>query len=85
VVGRARQAGYLDALESFGGQITVDCCPLSTPMLPPQIRAVMTDSGKHAYYAPGLLKTQTTLGSREACVESAIAGRVVRDSSLWGT
>ena len=85
VVDRAKQAGYLDVLESFGGQITVDCCPLTTPMLPPQIRAVMTDSGKHAYYAPGLLKTYTTLGTRQECIESAIAGRMVRHSSLWET
>ena len=85
VVDRARRAGYLDALDAFGGQITVDCCPLTTPMLPPDIKAVMTDSGKHAYYAPGLLNTRTTLGSRAECIQSAIDGRVVRDGSLWET
>jgi len=31
----ARQAGYLDVLERFGGKVTVDTCILASPMLPP--------------------------------------------------
>jgi predicted aconitase len=47
------------------------------------VRRVMTDSGKHAYYAPGLLGTQVVFGGRGDCVRSAIAGRVVKVESLW--
>jgi predicted aconitase len=79
----ARRAGYIAALEAFGGRITVDTCPLASPMLPPEIKSVMTDSGKHAYYAPGLLDTHVAFGSLADCVRSAIAGRVVRDQALW--
>jgi hypothetical protein len=79
----AEQAGYLDALETFGGRVTVDTCILATPMLPPGVKTLMTNSAKYAYYAPGLLGTQVTFGSLSDCVRSAVAGRVVRDETLW--
>jgi hypothetical protein len=81
----ARQCGYLQALEEFGGRVTVDTCILASPMLPPEIRLLMTNSAKYAYYAPGLLGARVTFGSLEDCVRSAVAGRVVRDESLWET
>lgn len=79
----ARKAGLLEALENFGGRITVDTCILATPMLPPEIKTLMTNSAKYAYYAPGLLNTQVTYGSLVDCVRSAVAGRVLRDDTLW--
>jgi predicted aconitase len=79
----AQQAGYLQALEAFGGKVTVDTCILTTPMLPPDVKVLMTNSGKYAYYAPGMLNTQVMFGSLADCVRSAVAGRVVRDESLW--
>ena len=84
VVTLAEQAGLLDPLRRFGGQLTVDTCPLATPMLPPEIRTLMTNSAKYAYYAPGLLDTQVIYGSLADCVRSAVEGRVVRDETLWG-
>ena len=62
----------------------MDTCPLATPMLPPEIRTLMTNSAKYAYYAPGLLDTQVIYGSLADCVRSAVEGRVVRDETLWG-
>jgi len=79
----ARQSGLLDPLEAFGGQVTVDTCILASPMLPPEVRRLMTNSGKYAYYAPGLLGVQVVFGSLEDCVRSAAAGRVLRDETLW--
>jgi predicted aconitase len=79
----AKQAGYLSALEAFGGKVTVDTCILATPMLPPEIKTLMTNSAKYAYYAPGMLNTRVTFGSLADCVRSAVAGRVLRDESLW--
>ena len=52
-------------------------------MLPPEIKRLMTNSAKYAYYAPGLLQTEITLGSLADCVGSAVEGRVVRDELLW--
>jgi hypothetical protein len=79
----AKQAGFLDTLQAFGAQLTVDTCILTTPMLPAEIQYLMTNSAKFAYYAPGLLGKQITFGSLKDCVASAIEGRVVRDESLW--
>jgi hypothetical protein len=79
----AKEAGHLNAVEDFGGQLTVDTCILATPMLPSDVKLLMTNSAKYAYYAPGLLNTHVTYGSTVDCVRSAVAGRVVRDESLW--
>ncbi len=79
----AKQAGYLDALEAFGGKLTVDTCILASPMLPPEIKTLMTNSGKYAYYAPGMLNTRVTFGGLADCVRSAVQGRVMTDETLW--
>ena len=79
----ARQSGTLQALEAFGGKVVVDTCILATPMLPPEIQTLMTNSAKYAYYAPGMLDRRVVFGSLADCVQSAIQGRVVRDESLW--
>lgn len=79
----AMQAGHLDALAEFGGQVTVDTCILTTPMLYPETKILMTNSAKYAYYAPGLLSTEVVFGRLEDCVASAEAGRVIRDESIW--
>lgn len=79
----ADKAGFLQTLQEFGARLTVDTCILTTPMLPEQIKILMTNSAKYAYYSPGLLDRQVTFGSLTDCVQSAIAGRVVRDESLW--
>jgi len=83
MVAAAEKAGLLDALRKFGGQITVDTCILATPMLPPEIQNLMTNSAKFAYYTPGLLGRQMTFGSLEDCVRSAVAGRVIRNETAW--
>ena len=80
---RAHETGVLEPIVAFGAQITLDTCILASPMLPPEIKTLMTNSAKYAYYAPSLLNTRVTFGSLADCVRSAIEGRVVRDESLW--
>jgi predicted aconitase len=79
----AEEAGVLAPIVEFGAQITLDTCILASPMLPPEIKTLMTNSPKYAYYAPSLLNTRVTFGSLADCVRSAVEGRVVRDESLW--
>ena len=79
----AKQAGFLDVLQDFGAQLTVDTCILTSPMLPAEVKYLMTNSAKFAYYTPGLLGRQITFGSLKDCVTSAVEGQVVRDESLW--
>jgi predicted aconitase len=76
-------AGHLSVIEEFGAQLTVDTCILTSPMLPPDVRRLMTNSAKYAYYTPGLLERSVAFGSLVDCVESAVAGRVVRDEASW--
>src|SRR5712691_2314208 len=80
---RAADTGVLAPIVAFGAQITLDTCILASPMLPPEIKTLMTNSAKYAYYAPSLLNTRVTFGSLTDCVRSAIEGRVVRDESPW--
>ncbi len=79
----AQQAGVLEPLREFGAKLTVDTCLLTTPMLPASVQVLMTNSAKYAYYAPGLLGTQVVFGSLADCVDSAVAGRVIRDETAW--
>jgi predicted aconitase len=83
VAALAKRMGLLAPLQAFGGKLTVDTCILTSPMLPPEIEVLMTSSAKFAYYSPGLLNMQVVFGSPEDCVNSAVAGRVVRDESVW--
>jgi predicted aconitase len=83
VAALAERAGLLQAVRGFGADLTVDTCILTTPMLPPEIRRLMTNSAKYAYYAPGLLNTQVVFGGMEDCVRSAVAGRVERRAAAW--
>jgi predicted aconitase len=79
----AKQAGYLEFLQEFGAQLTVDTCILTTPMLSKEISHLMTNSAKFAYYTPGLLGRKIGFGSLKDCVDSAVAGKIIRDESLW--
>ena len=79
----AEKMGVMRPIAAFGAQLTVDTCMLTTPMLPPEINCLMTNSAKFAYYAPGLLNKHITYGSLEDCVNSAVVGRIVRDDSAW--
>ena len=82
---QADERGVLAPILEFGARITLDTCILTSPMLPPDIRTLMTNSAKYAYYAPSLLNTRVTFGSMADCVASAVEGRVVRDDSAWRT
>tara|TARA_B100001123_G_scaffold209083_1_gene236623 strand:- start:15963 stop:17228 length:1266 start_codon:yes stop_codon:yes gene_type:complete len=79
----AQEIGLLDSIHSFGGEVTVDTCILTSPMLPNEIKTLMTNSAKYAYYTPGILGRDMFFGSTKDCVESAVLGRIVRDDSLW--
>jgi len=83
VYGQAEEEGTIDALEGAGIQPVVDTCTYLTPAIGNVSGVMMTNSAKWAYYAPGNLGVQVVLGSLRDCVESAVAGRIVRDMSVW--
>ena len=75
--------GRRAALERAGVTIVTDTCVVVTPMLPPGGGVLMTNSGKFAHYAPGNTGFAVQYGALADCVESAVAGRLVRDESVW--
>lgn len=62
--------------------IVTDTCTYVTSIIDTS-GVAMTDSGKWAYYAPANLGATVAFGSVEECVESAVAGRIVRLDGQW--
>ena len=83
VLAQATERGIAERLRSAGVALLVDTCSYITPVLRPTDGAVMTDSGKWAYYAPGNIGARVVFGSTAECIRSAVAGRVIRDDGLW--
>lgn len=59
------------ALEEAGVLVVTDTCTYLTPILDPDVRVVITDSGKWAYYAPGNIGVGVIFASTWECVETA--------------
>ncbi|MCC7032083.1 MAG: aconitase X catalytic domain-containing protein [Acidobacteria bacterium] len=74
--------GWADDLRAAGVTLVTDTCTYLTPILEPRPGAVMTNSAKWAWYAPGNLGCQVVFASLEACVESAVRGRVCHDPAM---
>ncbi|WP_282346328.1 aconitase family protein [Pseudomonas sp. PS01301] len=76
VLEQARAAGHLAALEAFGATLITDTCwcMLGEPVVPVDCRSLMTNSGKYAHYAPGLVGRRVHFDSLGACVDSACSG-----------
>jgi predicted aconitase len=77
VLEQVREKGWLGPIERAGVQVVVDTCTYVTSVMQSPQGAVMTNSAKWAYYAPGNLGVEVVFGSLEECVRSAAAGRVV--------
>jgi predicted aconitase len=85
--GRAQLAaagGVASDLADAGVTVVTDTCTYVTPVFGAVPGPVMTDSGKWAWYAPSNVGVDVALGSLEECVRSAAAGRVERDTTIWG-
>jgi predicted aconitase len=84
---QAREAGFVAALEAFGAQLLTDTCwcMLGEPIVPRDARNVMTNSGKYAHYAPGLVGRSARFGSLADCVDAACEGHVAGALPGWLT
>jgi predicted aconitase len=83
VLEEIERRAWADIITAAGIQIVVDTCTYITPILKRPRGAVMTNSAKWAYYAPGNIEVDVVFGSTAECIRSAAAGRVWRDESLW--
>ena len=78
VLNQLETCGWKERLEAAGIVLVIDTCTYVTAIVRDLSGAVMTNSGKWAYYAPGNIGVQVAFGSLADCVASARAGRVVR-------
>ena len=80
----AQAAEVADVLWSAGVTIVTDTCTYITPIIEQAATPVVTNSGKWAWYAPGNLGFDVAFATLEECVDSAEAGRLVRNTEVWG-
>ena len=73
-----RKQGWQAPLRAARVTLVADTCVYVSALMKPGVGAIMTNSGKCAYYAPGNLGVEVAYGSLAECVASARAGKVVR-------
>jgi predicted aconitase len=78
----ADASGTADLLAAAGFVVVTDTCTYVSPVLRGG-GPVMTDSAKWAYYAPANIGVDVIFGSLSEVIDSAVAGVVCRDESLW--
>ncbi|WP_296251644.1 aconitase family protein [Pseudomonas sp. UBA4194] len=85
ILEQARQQGHVAVLERFGATLITDTCwcMLGEPVIPPAARVLMTNSGKYAHYAPGLVGRSVHFGSLADCVAAACTGQTPMQSPPW--
>ena len=71
------------ALAEAGVTLVADTCIVVTPILAAGSGLLVTNSGKFAHYTPSTTGWDVLYGSLADCVESAVAGRLVRDEAVW--
>lgn len=81
----ASRAGFIDTLEQFGASIITDTCwcMLSEPVIPRNIRNIMTNSAKYAHYAPGMVNRGVHFGSLAQCVDASCTGEFGVRGPSW--
>lgn len=63
--------------------IVADTCIVVTPILPEGGGLLLTNSGKFAHYTRPNTGFDVLYGSLADCAETAVAGRLAREDSLW--
>ena len=80
----AEAPDLIAVLREAGVSIVTDTCTYITPIIERAATPVVTNSGKWAWYAPGNLGFDVAFATLKECVDSAVAGRLVRDPEAWG-
>ncbi|MBU1329824.1 MAG: DUF521 domain-containing protein [Gammaproteobacteria bacterium] len=85
ILEQARAAGHIAVLETFGATLITDTCwcMLGEPVVPTHCRTLMTNSGKYAHYAPGLVGRSVHFASLAECVDAACSGQASGRLPRW--
>jgi cis-L-3-hydroxyproline dehydratase len=82
---QAREAGLIDTIRAFGGEVLNDTCWcfIGEPVVPKSVRNIATNSGKYAHYGPPAVGKDFHFASLARCVEAACTGQIVTTLPAW--
>ena len=85
VLEQARVAGHVAVIEAFGATLVTDTCwcMLGEPVIPLAAKTLMTNSGKYAHYAPGLVGRKVHFAGLAECVDAACKGTASGRLPAW--
>jgi predicted aconitase/predicted aconitase with swiveling domain len=85
VLEQAREAGHIAVIEAFGATLVTDTCwcMLGEPVIPLAAETLMTNSGKYAHYAPGLVGRKVHFASLAECVDAACTATASGRLPAW--
>ncbi|WP_339548437.1 cis-3-hydroxy-L-proline dehydratase [Pseudomonas sp. RA_35y_Pfl2_P32] len=85
VLEQARADGYITTIEAFGATLVTDTCwcMLGEPVIPLAATTLMTNSGKYAHYAPGLVGRKVHFASLKECVDAACTATASGRLPAW--
>lgn len=83
VAGLLRSSGVYEDLIRLGVEVYSDGCILEYRNQKLGTRSMMSNSGKFDTYCFSMRGIQPVFGSTRECVESAVAGRVVKEAKPW--
>jgi predicted aconitase len=70
----AAEPGYVQIIEAAGGEVVADTCAVVAPMQMLNVRAMATNAGKLACYAPMHSGVRMRFGDLEQCLDAAVSG-----------
>ena len=82
---RLMEAGVYDDLTRLGIKVYKEGCALEIQAKKRGIRSMMSNSGKFGTYSFGLTGIQPVFGSLNECIETAVAGKLVKEVKPWRT
>ncbi|CAN7560295.1 aconitase family protein [Pseudomonas sp. LjRoot277] len=85
VLEQAREAGHIAVIEAFGATLVTDTCwcMLGEPVIPLAAKTLMTNSGKYAHYAPGLVGRKVHFANLAECVDTACSATASGRLPAW--
>ena len=76
-------SGLLDRIKRLGVQVFADGCLMEYPTATWGTKSIMTNSGKFGTYCFNKVGIHPVFGNLKDCVETAIAGKVIRGEEPW--
>ena len=82
---QAKRAGHVQRIADFGARFLNDTCWcfIGEPVVAPEVRNILTNSGKYAHYGPAAVSRGFHFGSLARCVDAACSGQVETELPLW--